>query len=550
MDSSGYDASQTIPYDESSQPYYAYNNYNYQYNNNQETHPPGVSAAPEPPHSAEPSHTHTQLNPVQPAPVAGSLNPAAVAVVAGALAQLVGNVDGVQREQIGPSQYRGRGRRAGRPFRGGRGRFNHRGRGRGRGVGDGRQFPSHSGPAISNAADVPASAAATSVLQPPPSVSGQSPLPTPAPVPSAPVQAPPCKLWCEICKAECNTPEMMEQHKNGKRHRKNLLVHEELQRRKAINGQQSGNISSQLNSTVQSEKVQESEEKGLPEENMGSNVQANVHNDETEIQNNVGVSEIQAEEPQEEPGDNSTVQGHGFKRKMRGGAGVKYIRSNDGSRKPVEPPKPKQFPSYICELCNVKCDSLIVYNSHLTGKKHLSNFKRVHGHLALNGEAGTRPLHPPDTNALSNSVSFPVLPGVSIQQAVSDPQVLLAQLLMNVLSKVQVPAMAPPLSGPVANQIQVLAGSSHDPLSQNLAQPQVPDSLAHFESENPPGETKIQVSYVPQQLDAIAGSSNKSNTETADGRSATEETVVKLPQDSSVTTLAEKPVTANKQVPS
>ncbi|KAK7339345.1 hypothetical protein VNO77_20006 [Canavalia gladiata] len=532
----GYDPSQTLSYNQSSQPCYAYN---YQYDNQPQiqhestsVHPPGVPIAPEPPHSSVPSQTQ-QLNPVQVAPVAGSLNPAAVAVVAGALAQLVGNVDGLQRKPIGPSQYRGRGFRGGRPFRGiSRGRFSHhRGRGRSRG-GDGTQFPSHSsGPSISNIADAPA-AGPTSEVQSS-SISGQSPLPNLAQLPAAPMQAPPCKLWCEICKAECNTPEMMEQHKNGKRHKKNLLVHEELQRRKAINGQQSGNVcTSQSNLTIQPENVQESEKKGLLEENTSAEATADNRNDETELQHNVGaVSEVQAaEEPQEEPGDNSAIQGHSFKRKMRGGRAGKYMRSNDGSRKPVEP---KQVTSFICELCNVKCDSQVVYNSHLTGKKHLSNFKRVHGYQALNGEAGIQPLHPPDINALSSSNNFPV------QQGVSDPQVLLAQLLMTVLSRVQIPATSPlsvaaPIEAPT-----LVAGSNHEPLSQNLSQTQVSDSLAHFESENP----------ATLQLDATAGTSNKSNPETADEKPVTE-TVLKVSQDSSVMTPTENPVAASEQVPS
>ncbi|RDY04186.1 hypothetical protein CR513_12126, partial [Mucuna pruriens] len=564
---------QTPSYDQSSQPYYAYN---YAHDNQQD--PTSLPIVPELLRSAEPSHT-LALNPVQAAPVAG-LNPAAVAVVAGALAQLVGNVDRVPREPLkqlglcsmslptklspnlcsatigflkiammtGPSQYRGRGRGGGRPFRGsGRGRFNHhRGRGRGRG-GDGREFSSHSSePTIANVADVPAADGATSVMQPS-SVSGQSSLPNPAEVPSAPLQAPPCKLWCEICKAECNTPEMLEQHKNGKRHRKNLLVHEEVQRLKVLSEQQSGNIStSQSNLTIQPEKVQESENKGLPEENMGSEATANNHNDETELQNNVaGVSKVQTEEPQEEPRYNFAIQGHGFKRKMRGGRGGKYMRSDDGSRKPVEPSKPKQVTSFICELCNVKCDSQVVYNSHLTGKKHLSNFKRVHGHQALNGEAWIQPLHPPKINPLSNVNNFTVQ-GVNVPHHINDPRNLLAQLLMTVLSNVQIPA-------PPATQIHapaLMAGSSHEPLSQNLSQTQVSDSLAHFETENSTGKTKDQMSSVTLQLEETAGSSDNGNTETADGGPAKEETAMKLPHNSSTMTPSENPVAENKQVPS
>ncbi|XP_020233215.1 uncharacterized protein LOC109813435 [Cajanus cajan] len=544
MNSSSSDPSQTPSFDQSSSHSQPHNAYNYEHYNQPQFQ--------QHPHSAGPSH-------LQPAPVAVSHNPVAVAVVAGALAQLVGNVDRVPMEPIGPSQFRGRGHRGGRPFRGfGRGRFSHhRGRGRGRG-GDGRQFSSHSSEStIANSSDAPAADGVTSV-------SGQSFLHNPAQVPSSPLQAPQCKLWCEICKAECNTPEIMEQHKNGKRHRKNLLVHEEVQRRKALNGQLSGNIStSQSNLTIQPEEVQESEKKGLPEDNMGSEATSDNHNNETELQNNVaaGVSE----EPQQEPkADEPAIHGHGFKRKMRGGRGGKYMRIDDGSRKPLEPPKPKQVTSFICELCNVKCDSQVVYNSHLIGKKHLSNFKRVYGHQAMNREAGIQP-HPPVINTLSNANNFPVQQGTSVPTGVNE---FLAQFLMNVLSNIQVPATAP-LSGPAAAQIQVpilMAGSSHEPTSQNSSQTQVSDSLAHFNSST--GETKVKMSSVALQLDetacssnnkvqissvalqlgVTAGSSNNVNTETADGGPSKEETTIS--QDSSVMTPAENPVAANKQVPS
>ncbi|KAK7395620.1 hypothetical protein VNO78_16184 [Psophocarpus tetragonolobus] len=534
----GQNQSQKPSYDQSSQPYYPSNQPQFQ------QHPNSIPVAP------EPSQPHT-LNPVQPAPVAGSLNPDAVAVVTGALTQLVGNVDGGHRERVGPSHYRGAGRRGGRfPFRGlGRGRFNHhRGRGRGRG-GDGKQFSSHSTEAaVANVADPPAADGTTLVAQPS-SVSGQSSLPNPSQVPSASSKTP-CKLWCDICKAECNTPEMLEQHKNGKRHKKNLRVHEELQRFKALNGQQGGNIStSQSNLTIHPEKVQESENKGLPEENMSSEATTDNDNDETKLQNNTeGVSEVQTEEPQKEPGDNSAKQVHGSKRKMKGSRGGKYMRNEDGSRKAVEPPNPKQVTSFICELCNVKCDSPVVYNSHLIGKKHLLNVKRVYGHQALNGEAVSQPLHPPDMNAVSNANNFPVQQGVSVP----DPQNLLAQILLTVLSHVQLPAAAP-LPGPSATQIQaptLMAGSSHESPSKNLSQTQVSDSLAYFEGKNPTGETKDQMSPVTLMLDQTAGSSNNGNFETADGTPAKEEMAVKLSQNASVMTPTKNLDAANKQVPS
>ncbi|KAJ1393656.1 Zinc finger C2H2 superfamily [Sesbania bispinosa] len=119
------------------------------------------------------------------------------------------------------------------------------------GVDGGRHITSHSsGPAISNAPGTPTTAGSTSVVQTSSSVSGKA-LPKPAQVPTAPLQPPPM-IYCEICKIECNSPEIIEQHKNGKRHKKNMKAH-------------------------QPKNVQKSEKKECPTENLGSETTANNH---------------------------------------------------------------------------------------------------------------------------------------------------------------------------------------------------------------------------------------------------------------------------------
>ncbi|KAJ1378305.1 Zinc finger C2H2 superfamily [Sesbania bispinosa] len=260
----------------------------------------------------------------------------------------------------------------------------------------------------------------------------------------------------------------MEQHKNGKRHKKNMKAHEELQRRNVINGQQSEQLStSQLNLADQPKNVQKSEKKECPTENLGSEITANNHKDVIELQNNVGeTSEVPAEEPGGKTTDNSAARGRGLKRKMRGGKASKFMKTNDGSR-PVQLSKPEQAISFKCELCNVKCESNVVYQSHLNGKKHLSRLKRGPGHQtssrvdhqALSGVSGLQALYPPDINALANAIN------TQVQQGDNDPQLLLAQLLMNVLSQAQVPAISPQ-SAPLTGQIPAptsVAGSSYGP---------------------------------------------------------------------------------------
>ncbi|KAE9610786.1 hypothetical protein Lal_00021140 [Lupinus albus] len=417
----------------------------------------------------------------------------------------------------GPSQYRGRG---GRAFRGG-------GRGRGRRLNGGKHFPSHA----------PAAAGATSVIHPSSSVSGQ----TPAHVPAAPLQPPSRHVQCEICKVECNTPEILEQHKNGKRHKKNMKVHEELQRRKGTNGQQSVLIHSpQLNLTYQPKQGQESEKKGFPtgymgsevtaingqqsllipntqsnytatqvQENMGSEVTADNHKADKELQNNEGqTSQVPAEELAGKSTDNSAVRGRGLKRKTKGGRGGKSMRTDDGSRRRVEPPKPQLAKTFICEVCNVKCESQVVYDSHLVGKKHMARLNRVHGRQST--VVGFQTLYPStDINALANAIN------VQIQQGDSDPQVLLAQLLVTLISQTQQPATTPTSSSLAATQIPAstsVAGSSNE---LQLSQTQTSETTSNVEMGNPSGEANNMLLSAPLLSDLPSSISALSNSITA-----------------------------------
>jgi hypothetical protein len=401
--------------------------------------------------------------------------------------------------QIGSSsQYRGGGGRSFRRGGRGRGQFN---RGRGRVVGSGRHFPSHSsGVTIS---DVPAASAAgaTYAVQGSSSVSAQ--------VQTAPVQAPPHGVFCEICKIECNTSEVMQVHLKGKKHLKNMRLHEAKQRHSAINGSESSQIpTSQLNSTEQPMIAQESED---PAKNVSSEIAAGNNNVEIKLQNNVGeTSDVQAEEPEGLSIENSGARGRGLKRKLRGGKGRKQARTADGSN-------PDQNVAITCELCNVKCDTQRVYQAHISGKKHM---KRAYGPQAvgnqalarvanqasselgpqaLSGVAGLQALYPPDINALANAIN------AQVQQGDNDPQVLLAQLLVNALSQAQ-GSTAAPVNGSLAAQTPTpIAGadSSYDP---QLLQGQVSEVAAHAGVGNLTEESKNEIVSVPPESNAHEGS--------------------------------------------
>ncbi|KAK3195095.1 hypothetical protein Dsin_026405 [Dipteronia sinensis] len=468
-------------------------------------HPPGVPVTPDPTQSQNYENAsyypqHRQSN----------------------LSQYPGNFDAAQmtvHPPIGQSAHRGGGRKGGRPFRGG-----GRGHGRGRGRGGGRYGPPHSG--------VPNSA-------PSASIPGQATLTEPALVPAAPRMA-----WCKICRVDCNTPEILEQHKNGKRHKKNLQTHAELQNlNKVITGQQNVQLP---NPEVQTEvflpeKVDGSGEKQLTQESVPSQAPAYNDRNETELPNNT-VEKIEvntvdsAEDPQRKTRDQFVARGRGLKRRMRGGRGGKYMRTSEGSRRPVEPPKPKEVIPFICELCNVKCESQVVFNSHLVGKKHIANVKRFHGHRALYGEAGLQALYPPNLNASSSSVT------PQVQQGVNDPQVLLAQLLTYVLAQAQTPGLlAAQVPGLAAAAAPMLA-SSQETQYQFDSQTQGPLVISEAENKIVTLEAEGQPESITSKPQVEAEGQPESITSKPEvSASVSIDTNASLPQDNPVIASLEKP---------
>lgn len=295
------------------------------------------------------------------------------------------------------------GRQAGRFVRG-RGSFGRLGRGRGGGRGK------HVTPQITRLSAPTATGDAQSVAE------GQA-------APSKPL---PHMAWCEICRTDCTTLEVLEQHKNGKRHKRNLKVHEELQ-----------NLSRHL--MVQDPIISVSQPKAetiLPQKAEGSTSRPSNENvapmpDAPEKKTEAKVEKDTAEKletsealpSQESLRNNHTGGRGGLKRKMRGGRGGKWIRAFDGSRRLVEPPKPKQVVPLICNLCNVKCESQVVFESHIAGKKHLSNMKRFQGHKEALGE-GIQALYP----TIANLPSTSIIPQVN-QQVPHDAQALASMML-------------------------------------------------------------------------------------------------------------------------
>ncbi|KAJ4950985.1 hypothetical protein NE237_027817 [Protea cynaroides] len=362
--------------------------------------------------------------------------------------------------------YRGGGR-SGRPFRGGgQGNFGSRHsrpdgsgplfRNRGRmGRGGGRRYPPRVAASTSHLAatsDQEAAALEEGEEKPPAIDLGEAstqvqglPTPVPAPGQAAPTRCPPQIAWCELCRVDCTSLEILEQHKNGKRHKKNLQRFGELQnagemiqKHKPVSATQ---VEQKPDPALPSEEkpvaeVQNGQEPTQEKENeLGSvpetksevtaepeNVQNenkstadNLHSEvptaenkmDTRLLNNSDeqfeITKVeQTEAPARSPRmDIFNSRRRGLKRKMRGGRGGKRLRMSEQPRRPVEPPKPKEVVPLICDLCNVKCDTQAVLDCHLVGRKHLSKLKRFQGHQAMYGASGLQSLYPPNPSAQS-----------------------------------------------------------------------------------------------------------------------------------------------------
>ncbi|XP_058086824.1 uncharacterized protein LOC131233948 [Magnolia sinica] len=287
----------------------------------------------------------------------------------------------------GPGPYRGGGRRGGGPFRGGKGNFGHRHprhdggappfRGRGRGRGGGRRFPQSA-----HEVPPPYPGHAQEVLSPYPEhapvyepAPATVPVPTPAPAQAQapPRRPPPTVIFCELCRVDCNSMEIFEKHKVGKRHKKNMQKLEELENQKKL----AIEAESQPKTVVQPENIQQvAEENKVP---APGNVTVADTVDENKAE---GEQQIQTAEQSEAPKAEST-EASAKKRKRDNSKKKTPIKRKtkfvqDGRRmrpEVVRPEAPRELPVH-CALCNVTCDTMAVFQCHLAGKKHASRIKR------------------------------------------------------------------------------------------------------------------------------------------------------------------------------
>lgn len=220
--------------------------------------------------------------------------------------------------------------------------------------------------------------------------------------------------WCELCRVECTSIDILEQHKNGKRHKKNMQRAEQL-KNTANNleapsqnhqdpGAGPGPDSSQLcNNALQGDVL--------------AKIDGNSGGAITDVQiNTVGQADNQTGSSQ-----NLHLQSQvetrksGKKRKIKGGGEWERQKKLEATAQPNKPPQSKVVGPIVCDLCNIRCDTREVFDRHLSGKKHLARRIRFEGHRAQYGSLGLQALYPPNPAAT---------PLVSHPQSGLEPQTL------------------------------------------------------------------------------------------------------------------------------
>jgi len=234
--------------------------------------------------------------------------------------------------------------------------------------------------------------------------------------------------WCDICRVGCNSKEILEQHKNGKKHKRTVQRMQDMARLQgmtpAIADMGAPSTSSQLaqvegpstavhmvpplgstsiggeHRDLAPENVVASVSGGQITEVTGSSSKQNTthhtaedgHSVEAQVELHVAVQAYQPSNEMKDGGEAppnaigpSNVQlvvarmdvngnKNGPKRKLTGvGRGGKKLRVSQAPRQ--RPERVREQP-LVCTICNVTCDTRAVFDIHLGGKKHQSRLKR------------------------------------------------------------------------------------------------------------------------------------------------------------------------------
>ncbi|KAL5987649.1 hypothetical protein ACLOJK_035399 [Asimina triloba] len=153
--------------------------------------------------------------------------------------------------------------------------------------------------------------------------------------------------WCEVCKIDCNSQEVLNNHEAGKKHKKNLEKLQELQNA-ASNAPApapapAAPAPAPADTTPKPKKAAGKKKGSLGEKRKRDGAQ------------------VRKGAPPSEPGEDLETKKCKL---MEGGAPADSVR--------------------VCEICNVACNSQTVFNYHLAGQKHAAQVKK---HAAAAGKA-------------------------------------------------------------------------------------------------------------------------------------------------------------------
>ncbi|GAB2216932.1 hypothetical protein Droror1_Dr00000083 [Drosera rotundifolia] len=210
----------------------------------------------------------------------------------------------------------------------------------------------------------------------------------------APEKGPPQVFKCDLCNVECNRLEILEQHKIGKKHMKNLqkigpLTKDAHSSAQMMNEQGPASSSIVMTSSQQPIRPQGGQTQSMPEA-AGETAKVSKQTDISAAPKHATVGTIEVQNGKK-----------GVKRKLKSGAGGKRLKL-DQHIPPVAAP-------VVCELCNIKCDTQEVFNIHLSGKKHISKAKGYQGHA---GPVSLQGAHPPNPIL---QIHMPPLPQTLLQ---------------------------------------------------------------------------------------------------------------------------------------
>ncbi|XP_075494246.1 uncharacterized protein LOC142531860 [Primulina tabacum] len=137
--------------------------------------------------------------------------------------------------------------------------------------------------------------------------------------------------WCEVCKIDCNSRGVLDQHKLGKKHQKNL---EKLKAATTTVHVKNAASASLLSPTV------------VPPEKPVFGPEENPNN----------PNDAKGENPQKKAAEKTEDLETKKRKVLEGGAAADAVRT--------------------CIICDVVCNSETVFNYHLAGKKHVSMIKK------------------------------------------------------------------------------------------------------------------------------------------------------------------------------